>query len=186
MSGCSCVYDLGVQCNMCWNGYHICMSHHAFIVVVIVLAACKPGYFSRVATPQVCEICPKDFFCKGGVGGAATKTSCSDNNCLGTVTTGAQNSSACITKAGCGFNLDSNSALGFTGTPCTIGKYSAGANKQGCTACPPGLTTAQTRTTTIDGCMAPPGYYYKVGTLSMLHIIKLSTDAFAGGSTPHR
>lgn len=124
-------------------------------------AACAPGYYSKDATPRVCEPCPKGFFCPGGVGPVvAKKISC--GTCLTTITTASKNSLSCITSPGCAFKVDTTTALGFIGSPCVKGKYSAGGTRQACTACPSILTTSGTGANSIDMCSAPAGYYYKV------------------------
>lgn len=73
-----------------------------------------------------------------------------------TVTTMAQNASACITQPGCGYQTDG------TGSVCRIGTYSSGSNQQPCTPCPAGLTTVAARAETVAACMAPPGYFFQV------------------------
>jgi len=74
-----------------------------------------------------------------------------------TVTTLAQNASACITQPGCGFQPADGSA-----SVCKIGSYSSGNNQQPCTPCPAGLTTSAAKSESVRACMAPPGYFFQV------------------------
>lgn len=122
-----------------------------------LLAACVPGYYSKVGSPKVCEVCPKEYFCGGGVAGGATKVPCGTG--ATTTTTGTQTSASCINKPGYGYYADTT-ARGFTTRLCPAGSYSAGGNKQPCTPCPAGLTTASDGSTSITQCSAPPGYFF--------------------------
>lgn len=75
-----------------------------------------------------------------------------------TVTTLAQDTSACVTGPGCGYQTDGS------GSVCKIGTFSAGGQQQPCEACPNGLTTVAAASDSITACMAPPGYFFQVQT----------------------
>jgi hypothetical protein len=115
---------------------------------------CAPGYFTQPDAMNICEACPKNSWCPGGVGAAAAKNLC--GSCLMTGTPLAQNTSACITQPGCGYRPDGS------GSVCSIGTYSSGNNQQPCTPCPAGLTTVAARAESIAACSAPAGYFFQV------------------------
>lgn len=116
-----------------------------------------PGYYSRIDTPKVCEVCPKEYFCKGGVAGAATKAHCGTG--ATTTTGGSQTSASCINKSGYGYYADTT-ALGFTTQICRVGTYSAGGTRKPCAWCPAGLTTESEGSKSITQCSAPAGYFF--------------------------
>lgn len=120
--------------------------------------ACMPGYFSRVATPKVCEVCPKESFCAGGVAAGATKVYCGAG--ATTTTTGTKTAASCINKPGYGYYADSTVPLGFTTRLCPAGSYSAGGDKKPCVPCPASLTTSSDGSTSITQCLAQPGYFF--------------------------
>jgi hypothetical protein len=124
----------------------------------VILSACVPGYFSRVATPKVCEVCPKEYFCGGGVAAGATKVYCGAG--ATTTTTGTKTAASCINKPGYGYYADSTAPLGFTTRLCPAGSYSAGGDKRPCTSCPASLTTSSDGSTSITQCSAPSGYFF--------------------------
>lgn len=128
----------------------------------VCFTACSPGYYARPDSLTTCEGCGRDHWCPGGVGAAAQQNAC--GSCLMTVTTLAQDSAACVTQAGCGYQTDGS------GSVCRIGTYSAGSSQQPCTPCPSGLTTVAARSESVAACMAPPGYIFQVRTwLHFLH-----------------
>jgi hypothetical protein len=139
-------------------------------VQTFLVAGCAPGYFSQPDAINVCEACPKNSWCPGGVGAAAAKNLC--GSCLMTGTPLAQNNSACITQPGCGYRPDGS------GDVCSIGTYSSGNNQQPCTPCPAGMTTVAARSESVAACMAPAGYFFQVWwfLVPVINLMRIASD----------
>jgi hypothetical protein len=63
----------------------------------------------------------------------------------------------CVAQAGYGWTTSG------VASECPVGFFNPGGNQRKCTACPGGMTTASTQSTSAAACLAPAGYYYQRG-----------------------